>query len=44
MIAETGSRTVTCDRALISGAWRGSTSGAEIEVRNPATDQLIRLQ
>lgn len=29
------------DRALIGGSWQAADGGAEIEVRNPATDALI---
>jgi succinate-semialdehyde dehydrogenase/glutarate-semialdehyde dehydrogenase len=29
------------DRALIGGSWQASEGGGELEVRNPATDELI---
>ena len=30
-----------CDRALLNGRWVNSLGGEEVEVRNPATDELL---
>jgi succinate-semialdehyde dehydrogenase / glutarate-semialdehyde dehydrogenase len=37
------SKDVSQDRALVGGKWVGARSGAEIEVRNPATDELLAM-
>jgi succinate-semialdehyde dehydrogenase / glutarate-semialdehyde dehydrogenase len=36
-----GIRTPIADRALIAGSWQSASDGAEIEVRNPSTNELI---
>src|SRR5450756_21514 len=43
MRMEIVSKDVSQDRALVGGRWVGARSGAEIEVRNPATDELLAM-
>ena len=40
-ILRVGTSRPLADRALVGGAWRSAADGRELDVRNPATDELI---